>query len=337
VTVTDDATERPAAALIAMAAAASPPPVAALATRALTRLAEVEAHIHQTDPDTVHLHELGGHDTLIDIVGVAAAIHALAITGVYSGPIPLGSGTVRTRHGILPVPAPATAALLATARVRGSDLTGELVTPTAAVLLDVLAVSYQPCPPMTLTAVGYGAGTRELADRANVVQALLGTPAGTGDHLVHLETNLDDVTGEVIGHTVDLLLRAGAADVWTSPILMKKGRPAVTLHVLAHPTDAAALSATMFAETGTLGIRSSDVYRAAATRTTSTVDVHGLPIRIKHIAAGAKPEYDDVRAAAHTLHLTYREVVALALTAAAPPEDGAEPRPSVRRPPSRNR
>jgi uncharacterized protein (DUF111 family) len=290
VEVTDTATERRAAELLAhVERAGAGAGVAAAAVRAV---AEVEAGIHGIDPAQVHLHEIGGLDTVVDTVGVAAALDLLGVTEVHCGPLALGAGTVATRHGVLPVPAPATAALLAQA---GAPVVGvgegETVTPTGAALLVAAGVRFGPLPAMTLRGVGYGAGGRDPAGRANV----------------------DDVTGEVLGHLVGRLLDAGAADAWLSPIVMKKGRPAHTVHVLVAPERAAGCERIVLAETGSLGLRRTPVDRAALPRHTTTVDVEGHPIRLKHGPWGVKPEHDDVAAAAAALDLPLREVARRAL------------------------
>ena len=220
--VQDPATERKAADLITLASGARPQPVADLAVSALTAIAETEARLHAASPAEVHLHELGGHDTLIDIVGTAAALHVLGVNAVHSSPLPLGTGHVRTRHGILPCPAPATLVLLEGAAVTGTDLAGETVTPTAAALLRAAGARYDPPPAMTLARTGYGAGTRQLPDRPNVAVATLetavtqGTAVGT-EAVEVLETNLDDVTGEALGYVMTAALAAGALDAWVTP------------------------------------------------------------------------------------------------------------------------
>jgi uncharacterized protein (TIGR00299 family) protein len=316
VQVTDRATQRHAAELIAMASRARPEPVAGLAVRALTAVAQAEARLHGISPAQVHLHELGGHDTLVDIVGTAAALHALGVTEVYCAPLPLGTGQVTTRHGILPCPAPATLALLEGAAVTGTDLPGETVTPTAAALLRAAGTRYGPPPPMTLGRTGYGAGTRVLPGRPNVASVTVGTPAGgwstghadrQGTTIVEvLETNLDDVTGETLGHVIAAALAAGALDAWVTPAVMKKGRPGHVLHVLTRPDSTSALRQLVFTETGTLGIRCSAVTRTALPRRTTTVEVDGVPVRVKHGPHGAKPEHDDLAAAASALGLPLR-------------------------------
>ncbi|QNP75317.1 nickel pincer cofactor biosynthesis protein LarC [Streptomyces roseirectus] len=321
VRVTDPHTERRAAEVIALASRAAPDPVAALAVGALTAVAEAEGRLHGADPGTVHLHELGGHDTLVDVVGTAAALHALGVTDVVSAPLPLGPGRIDAAHGVLPCPAPATLALLAGAVVTGTDLPGETVTPTAAALLHATRARYGPPPPMSLGRTGYGAGTRRLPDRPNVTAVTLGEAAHAGDQdVVVLETNLDDVTGEVLGHTISRALAAGALDAWATPAVMKKGRPAQILHVLTTPEHEQALRHLVLAETGTLGVRRLTATRTVLPRRFETVDVDGHPVRIKHGPHRAKPEHDDLVAAANRLGLPLREVADRALRIGGQPE-----------------
>ncbi|GAB2808061.1 nickel pincer cofactor biosynthesis protein LarC [Lentzea nigeriaca] len=313
VSVSDDATSRKAKELIAMAGRVRDRAVADVATKALRVIAEVEGRLHGEEPDEVHLHELGGHDTLVDVVGVAAALRALGVSTVHCEPLPLGTGEVRTAHGILPCPAPATAALLEGAVVTGTSVRGETVTPTAAALLRALDVDYGPPPPMRLAATGYGAGTRTLADRPNVAVVRLGeVETARVRDLVLLETNLDDVSGEVLGYVVGHLLDRGALDSWITPAVMKKGRPAHVLHALVTPETADEIEGLMFAETGTLGVRRSEVRRTAAARTTDVVHVHGMPVRRKHGPHHGKPEFDDAVAVARQTGLPLRTVLALA-------------------------
>ncbi|WP_194924468.1 nickel pincer cofactor biosynthesis protein LarC [Catenulispora pinisilvae] len=318
VRVTDHAAERRAAELIALASAAVPQPVAARAVAALRAIAEVEARIHGTDPASVHLHELGGHDTIVDVVGVAAAMHALGVDDVVCAPLPLGTGRVRSAHGLIPAPAPATLALLTGAAVIGTDIPGETVTPTGAALLRALNTRFDPVPAMTVRATGYGAGTRALPDRPNVVAVTLGERLrgggdGDGEVVTVLETNLDDVTGEVLGHVIARSLEAGALDAWATPAVMKKGRPGHVLHLLARPQDCDALQELLFAETGTLGVRRGTVDRTVLPRWFETVHIDGVPVSVKHGPHGAKPEHDDLVAAAGRLGLPLRAVAERAM------------------------
>lgn len=323
VRVTDSAVERPAAELIALASQARPRPVAALAVAALTMIAETEARLHGTTPAVVHLHELGGHDTLVDIVGVAAALHALGVDAVYCAPLPLGTGQIRTSHGIMPGPAPATVRLLEGALISGTDLPGETVTPTAAALLRAIGARYDPPPPMTVVRTGYGPGDRMLPGRPNVASVTIGAPAPAAgpmgksgpETVTVLETNLDDVTGETLGYVIAAAMAAGALDVWVTPALMKKGRPAHVLHVMTDSGAAPALRSLMFAETGTLGIREVVLMRTAQPRRNTAVDLDGGPVRVKLGPHGAKPEHDDLAAAATRLGIPLRVAAARVVAA----------------------
>ncbi|MFC4533166.1 nickel pincer cofactor biosynthesis protein LarC [Sphaerisporangium dianthi] len=308
--VHDDATERPASTLIAMAERTGLP----AAVAALTAIAEAEGALHGVPAAEVHLHELGGHDTLIDIVGCAAALRDLGVTRVHCAPLPLGEGTVRTRHGVLPVPAPATLALLRGALVRGGAA-GEAVTPTGAAVLHAVATVYGPAPEMELRATGYGAGSRELPDRPNVTVAMLGEPAARRDSQVILTTNLDDVTGEVLGYVIERAIAAGAADAWVTPAVMKKGRPAHILHVLTSHELAGALQDLILTETGSLGLRRSVVEKVALPRNVGTVELHGQTVRMKHGPWGVKPEHDDLAKLAATTGRPLRELAREALDA----------------------
>jgi uncharacterized protein (TIGR00299 family) protein len=331
VQVTDDQESRAAARLIEMAARVTPPPVARFAVSALTAIAEAEARLHATTVAEVHLHELGGHDALIDIVGVGAALHALAVDRVVSAPLPLSAGRIASAHGMIPQPAPATLALLEGAAVVTTDLPGETVTPTAAALLKAAGTRYGGPPAMTLGVTGYGAGTRRLPDRPNVAAVTLGQattidaraplPSGSIEEpVVVLETNLDDVPPETLAYAVAGALEAGAHDAWVTPAVMKKGRPAHVLHVLADPDEADRLERLIFAETGSLGVRRSVLTRTTLPRAVDAVDLDGHPIRLKIGPHGAKPEFDAVAAAADRLGRPLRTVSqqALALYAARP-------------------
>lgn len=306
--VDDPVTERRARDLLELVGRAGQ--AAAFATRAVTAIAEVEAALHGVPVAEVHLHEIGGIDTVVDTVGVGAALHLLGIDEIHCGPVRVGEGTVAAAHGELPLPAPATAALLARihAPVAPSGTAGETVTPTGAALLLAADARFGPVPPMVLHGSGRGAGGRDPAGRPNVLPALLGEAPAAVEELVELATNVDDVTGELLGHLVELLLRGGARDAWVAPIVMKKGRPAHTVHVLTDPGRAPELERIMLRETGSLGLRRTRVERVSLPRTTDTVDVDGHPVRVKSGPWGVKPEHDDVAAAAAALDLPLRAV-----------------------------
>lgn len=308
--------------------------VRARARSVFIRLAEVEGAIHGHDPMDVELHEVGALDSIIDVVGACAALESLGIDEVFCSAIAVGSGTIRSAHGLIPNPAPATVALLTERRVPtvGLDVTLEVATPTGVALMATLATAFGSPPAMTPDAVGYGAGTADPPERANVVQVLVGERTGAapseGTPVTLLECNVDDVTGEVLANTVATVMAAGAHDAWVTPIVMKKGRPAHTVHVLAAPDRAADCERIVLAETGSLGVRRSPVERAALPRRSSVVEVAGHPVRVKHGPWGSKPEHDDVAAAATALGLPLREVARRAMAAV----DDGDGRPELQRP-----
>jgi uncharacterized protein (TIGR00299 family) protein len=271
------------------------------------RLAAAEGRLHGLPPDEVHFHEVGGLDAIVDVVGTCLALESLGVASVRSGPVALGTGTVRGSHGLLPNPAPAVVELLVGAPVRGAAREEELTTPTGAALLAALAESFGPLPSMKITSSGYGAGSRDLEGRANVLQVVIGdleteAPAEIPLHqdLVVLEANVDDVTGEVLAHTVGALMRAGALDAWLVPVVAKKGRPAHIISVLAEPGTVARLATVLTQETGTLGFREHFVSRSALRRQSLEVEVSGERVRVKAGPYQLKAEHDDcARAAAH--------------------------------------
>jgi uncharacterized protein (TIGR00299 family) protein len=316
VVVTDTATSRAAGELLAMVGRAQPPEVAAVAVAAVRALAQVEAHVHGVAVEQVHLHELGGTDTVVDTVGVAAALHDLGVTRVVAAPLHLGAGTTRAAHGVLPVPAPATLALLQGVPVVGIDEPTETVTPTGAALLRAVGAEFGPVPAMTVRATGYGAGGRDTPARPNVLPVVLGSADGPGlEELTVLETTVDDLTGEALGQLVERLLDAGALDAWLTPLLGKKGRPAHGVTALCRDGAAEAVEERLLVETGTLGVRRSRVLRRALERSFSTVTVHGHPVRVKHGPHRAKPEHDDVVAVARATGLPVRVVAEAAVEA----------------------
>jgi pyridinium-3,5-bisthiocarboxylic acid mononucleotide nickel chelatase len=285
------------------------------ALAAFTALAETEAAIHGMSIDTIHFHEVGSLDAIVDVVGVMAALESLGIDEVACSPIAQGIGTVRAEHGVLPNPAPAVVALLARANAPtyGVDLPFELTTPTGAAILTTLAAGrFGPIPAMNVERVGYGAGGRTMAERPNVVQVVVGTAAASsaaGVEAVELAANVDDVTPEVLAHTVTVLLAAGAHDAWVTPIIMKKGRPAHTVHALADFARATEIRQVLLDETGSLGVRAARVERWPQARTDDTIYVEGQAIRVKRTASRAKIEHDDAAAAATALGWPLRDVM----------------------------
>ncbi len=302
------------------------------ALAAFSALARVEGRLHGRPPSQVHFHEVGGTDAIVDIVGTCVALEVLGVDEVRASPVAQGSGMVRSSHGLLPVPAPAVLELLAGAPTYGTDVPVELTTPTGAALLAALVEEWGPMPAVRVERVGRGAGSRELEGRPNLVQVVIGETAavaGPGHPVVVLETNLDDVTGEVLAHALAALLEAGALDAWITPVLGKKGRPAHQLSVVAEVPRADELRALLVAETGTLGIRTSSLERWTATRTTTEVDVEGYPVRVKRSPAGAKAEHDDAARVARLLRRPVREVSRIAEAAVEPPTTPTadDPRP----------
>ncbi len=280
-------------------------------------LAEAEAACHGSTIEKVHFHEVGAIDSIFDFVGVAVALDHLGVERCSASAVPTGRGTVRCEHGVMPVPAPATARLLQGIPLAACDLEAELTTPTGAAILKTMATEFGSLPPQTLLATGFGAGTRDFADRPNVLRVLLGEDAadafqGPADVVVKLETNLDHVSGEVVGHTILRLFAAGALDVFTVPIQMKKLRPGVILTVLCDPALEPALAALMFAELGTLGIRKTRMERATLIRKACTVDTPFGPIGGKLAWDGAKwrfaPEADECVRVAVGAKATFRDI-----------------------------
>ena len=291
-------------------------------------LATVEAELHGRPVEQVHFHEVGGLDAIIDIVGTCAALEVLDVDEVHVAPIAQGQGMIRSAHGHLPIPAPATTELLRGAPTFGTDVPHELTTPTGAALMAALASGFGPMPPMTVGSVGYGAGDRELQDRPNVTQVVIGrseATLATGQGVQLLETNVDDVTGETLAYTVEALLLAGAHDAWITPVVMKKGRPAHVVSALVDPALAATVADVMLAETGSLGIRATTLQRWPRSREQAEVHVDGLPVRLKVAPGRVKVEHDDAAAVAAATGRPLREVIELAAAAWQRPHAAPDP------------
>ncbi len=308
--------------------------VKARAVAAVRVLAEVEAGIHGCSVDDIHFHEVGAVDTIVDVVGTFVLVEALEVDEVFVGTIPVGGGTVEIAHGRMGVPAPATAALLAGYQVTGGPEMRELTTPTGALLAAQLQARQGPLPTMRIKAIGYGAGTMKLEHGPNVLRIVLGEAADAADAepasavnglapdaVVELQTNLDDVSAEVIGHALQRLREVGSLDAWTVSAQMKKDRPGVVLHVLVTAGQEAVAVRVIFEETGTLGVRRSVLSRYVADRETVRVSVAGRDIGVKWGKWEGRmvtlaPEYEDAAAAAASLGIPVREVMHLASEAA---------------------
>lgn len=295
------------------------------------RLAGAEARVHGLAVEDVHFHEVGAWDSVADVVGVCAALEALCVETLSAGPISLGAGRARSTHGELPVPVPAVLELSRGWRVRaGADEgsgegSGELATPTGVALVTALASRCEELPAMEVGAVGIGAGSKDFADRANVVRVVLGREEGAnptpGDAMWVLEANVDDLDPRVWPGVLADLLAAGAADAWLVPILMKKGRPAHTVCVLASAEVRDALRDKVFRLTSSIGVRQTEVERVALDRLWVTVDVRAQPVRVKvaHrdlVIVTATPEFEEVAALAATEGLAVRHLLDEAAAAA---------------------
>ncbi len=294
------------------------------ALAAVRRLAEAEAAVHGCAVEEIHFHEIGAVDTLVDIVGTFALVEALGVKHVHVGTIPVGGGTVEIAHGVMGVPAPATLRLLEGYPIAGGPEARELTTPTGALLVGQLEAKPGGLPAMRPARVGYGGGSMKLVRGPNVLRVVVGTLLDSGDEhdgVVELQTNLDDVSPEVIAYAAEALLTAGALDVWTVPVQMKKGRPGVVLHALIGQESEEAAVRLIFAETGTLGIRRAAVSRHVAERGVVSVEVRGFPVGVKWGKWGERiisvaPEHEDCARVAGLTGSALKDVDDLASEAA---------------------
>ena len=310
---------------------------AGLATRVRDRalcafdlLAAAESRMHGIESNDVHFHEVGSEDSIADVVGVSVALELLEVDDVVCSPLPLGRGFVKSAHGMLPLPAPATLEILKGIPTEGVDIQMELVTPTGAALVASLSSSFGTFPSMRTAAVGYGAGRRDLAQRPNIVRVVLGkfsedasnTPLRPiSNEVVLLETNLDDCSPELVPDAVAAAMTAGALDVWTTPAFMKKGRPGFVLSALARRGDVAGVADAMLSETSALGIRMCAYQRIELERSFVVVLVDNEPVSVKlghrdNEVVNVAPEHDDCARVAAKLSKPVKEVYARALTAA---------------------
>lgn len=306
------------------------------ALRLFRKVGQAEAKVHGTSIEEVHFHEVGAIDSIVDIVGVAVAIENLGIDKLYASPTPTGCGTITIAHGPVSVPAPATAELLRGVPVVGSDVEFELTTPTGAAVLSTLVDGFGPLPSMTIRSVGYGAGHKDLKQRANVLRVVLGddsasegtaSAAETSDEVVLIETNLDDVTGERIGFALEQLWAAQPLDVYTTAIGMKKNRPGVMVSVIAKPEQRVALESLLLASTGSLGVRTSVLARRIARRKSIELDTQYGVLRAKvawhesadgQVKPALSPEFEDCKRVATDHACDLADVFQAVIVAAEP-------------------
>ncbi len=284
------------------------------------KLAAAEGQVHGVPADEVEFHEVGAVDSIVDVVGAALAVELLGSPEIFCLPVPMGSGVGRAAHGAMPIPPPATVAVLAGRTVRFVGK-GELTTPTGAALVAALTREASVVPEMILERVGYGVGTRDFPDRPNLLRGMLGRRAHAGDGGTYvLEANLDDASPQVLAFALDALLAAGALDVWISPLTMKKGRPGHLLGVLAPGDKRAALSELMLRETPTLGVRAHPVERMALERRFQTVETAYGKVQMKIGSLSGKdlnasPEFEDCARLAREKGVPLKDVLAAAIAA----------------------
>jgi hypothetical protein len=332
------------------------PTARAFALKTFELLADAEAKIHNRPPESIHFHEIGSEDAIVDIVCAAVAVEAIAADRWYCSALNLGSGTVQCAHGVLPVPAPATAELLRGAPVYSSGIAKELLTPTGAAILRALDVRFEPLPRITLSATGYGAGARDFPGSANVVRLVIGESADEAagwptsaprlsaqmwgnddnaaeegsDTITVLEANLDDMNPQLFSYVQQKLLSAGALDAFGVPVQMKKGRPGIVLTVLATPAHAELLARILLTETTTLGVRMRQEQRRTLAREHVTVESCWGPIRVKlgrlrGEVVNCAPEFEDCRTIAEATGVPLKTVLqeALRLYLASPATDAS--------------
>jgi len=289
------------------------------ATRVFRRLGEAEAGVHGVPIEKVHFHEVGAVDSIADIVGACVALDLLGVEELHSSAINVGSGTVQTEHGMLPVPAPATAALLAGKPIysRGPDV--ELTTPTGAALAVTLARDFGPLPAMRIASIGHGAGDRDFRQQPNVLRVLIGERSAAPESTLVsvIEANIDDSSPQVLGYALERLMEAGALDATLTPLQMQKNRPGALLRVIARPEDQERLARIVFDETSTLGLRIHAAERRVEERSVVTVDTPWGPVRGKVTGPVAgpgsfAPEYEDCRAIAARTGTPLKQVLAAA-------------------------
>ena len=295
------------------------PSVKAPATAIFTKLGEAEAAVHDVPLEKIHFHEVGAVDAIVDIVGACIGFSALGIESFACSALNVGGGTAKMAHGVLPVPAPATARLLLGKPTYSNGVQKELVTPTGAAIVTTLCTSFGPQPPMTVNAIGYGAGTADLEGQPNVLRLMVGEAAekhaaADSETIRVLEANLDDMNPQIYGYFLEKALAAGALDVFSTPVQMKKNRPGMLVSVLCNPEDESKFHEMLFAETTTLGIRTYTAERRVLARQWETVHTNFGDVRIKvarlngHIRQ-ASPEFEDCRKLAEAKNVPLQRVM----------------------------
>lgn len=266
------------------------------AGRIFLRLAEAEAKVHCVELDRVHFHEVGAIDSIVDIVGTAIGLEYLGVDRIFASGLPYGSGFVKTAHGLLPVPAPATAELMKGIPVLGPIGPGERVTPTGAAIVAALAEGFGPASGFKVEKIGYGAGEKDFPDLPNLLRLVLGNDAEESEQVLVMETHIDDMSPEIFGYLMERLLAAGALDVALAPIQMKKNRPATRLTVIAREADLDRLSALVFAESSAIGLRHYPARRITLSRRTEERQTPLGTVKVKVLGNGrVAPEYEECR------------------------------------------
>ena len=288
------------------------------------KIGRVEASIHRTEIENLHLHELGGLDTIVDICGVIWGLDFFSIEKLVSSPIPLGRGTGASEHGIIPIPAPATIELLKEVPVYSKDIESELVTPTGAALISTLADSYGAIPRMIVESIGYGAGDRDLPI-PNILRVIIGDDQGIDgiitESLCLIETNIDDLNPEIYDHLISILFENDALDVFLTPVMMKKNRPGTVLSTLCNIGHTDRISNIIFKETSTIGIRKTTVERISLHRSIFTIQLPYGEVRVKKISLPSEgyrfsPEYEDCLAIARKSGIPLVEIMQEAINSA---------------------
>ena len=293
------------------------------ASAVFQKLGEAEARVHDVPLEKIHFHEVGAVDAIVDIVGVCIGFDTLGIDKFACSPLNVGGGTTKMAHGVLPVPAPATANLLQGKPTYSNGVQRELVTPTGAAIVATLCDTFGPQPPMTVSAIGYGAGTADLEGQPNVLRIMIGESPekavpGYDEEISVIEANLDDMNPQIYGYFLERALAAGALDVYTTPVQMKKNRPGTLLTVLCKPQDANALTSLIFAETTTFGVRATNAQRRILPREHVSVSTTFGDVRIKLSRVNGRilhvsPEFEDCRKLAVERNVPLQQVINEAL------------------------